>query len=747
MNMEKVLCFELRGFILGVDSSQVEKVLVNKNPSRESFTLATGVEIKPLWEYIPLPERAEKISENIIFIKDQKDSYGFTVDRVRGYVNVRASERQHQKMEQGPIRYYIKIDGDLIPVLDLAFITNNKGSVGEEHIKEIVEMSRGISQDGGEVEEEPSLTVSKEEVFRSIEEEIKRSKKDFSETVIKSERKGFLFPVLINAGIVLLFGAGLLYFIMTNRESLSMAYMGGVVTGVEEEVIKEIKRRSEEELSQQRKKLEEAKRRLEALRREKEFFEKNQDKILAEKEKKLREEYNRKLEEIRKRLEASGVANVEEAFQAEKQKLYQEYLASLQATRSEIEKVKRQYEEALKQKEAEIKKEVNIYSRRLAEMEAQLESEQSKLRKVEEQFKSVAAKQKEYEAFRNQLNLIYDRALKYLEKGNTSRGLETLRNAISILNEAEKRGLTDPFGLSVEKELINRMIYITERERAKVDVNELARKTLLSANTLEAAGKEREALYKYFTVYTIAKDQNLRERAYKKAQDIMNRIYAEISSEEKARLESEASDLIKKAGKMIDSGDYDRAVELLYASLSTLTDPAIAKDVLNKIAYIKEMKLEEEQQRAVQEREKNASVLMAKADELYKKGFFSEAIDYYREIATNFSGTRSADIAIDRLISISEKMKEYKVASRGRIEVTGKDTSVVIQKLGTSQVIIGLGGNDGVKSGDTLQVYRKIGSEFQFVCTLRVFEVYPTSSKASVTYFERSVKVGDIVTY
>jgi hypothetical protein len=90
---EKILCFSLNGFIIAVEPEQVEKILINKHPTKDTFILETGVEVKSLKSYIPLPEKEEVPAKNILFIKDQRDYYGFTIDRIVGYLKLKAIER------------------------------------------------------------------------------------------------------------------------------------------------------------------------------------------------------------------------------------------------------------------------------------------------------------------------------------------------------------------------------------------------------------------------------------------------------------------------------------------------------------------------------------------------------------------------------------------------------------------------------------------------------------------------------
>ena len=174
---DKVLCFNLNGFTLAVEPSQVEKILINKHPTKDAFTLETGVEVRSLKSYIPLPEKEEVAAENILFLKDQKDYYGFTVDRIVGYLKLKGAERIGGKKPDSSIQFFVRGEGMLIPVMDLQYVTNHENSVTGDDIEEIV--SSAVEVKGDEIsdgEKEVFEDVSEEEVFKAIEEEINKNK-------------------------------------------------------------------------------------------------------------------------------------------------------------------------------------------------------------------------------------------------------------------------------------------------------------------------------------------------------------------------------------------------------------------------------------------------------------------------------------------------------------------------------------------------------------------------------------------
>ena len=102
---DRILCFTLNGYLLGVEPGQIEKILFSKRPDKTSFALETGVEVKSLLDRIPLPGEIKPRAEHILFIKDQKDFYGFTVDKVQGYIKLRGNTHIPAGGDQAPVKY------------------------------------------------------------------------------------------------------------------------------------------------------------------------------------------------------------------------------------------------------------------------------------------------------------------------------------------------------------------------------------------------------------------------------------------------------------------------------------------------------------------------------------------------------------------------------------------------------------------------------------------------------------------
>ncbi len=743
--LDKVLLFKLNGYLLGVEPDQIEKILINKHPSRNSFTLETGVEVKRLVDYIPLPGQGEQVSENILFVQDQKNFYGFSVDKVQGYLKLKGSGKVPSGHEKSPIKYFVKSGEDLIPVLDLQYITNTENAVTNNTIEEIVQTNRAndeIASDRGGAYQE----ISEEDIYRSIDEEInKRKSESHADEIISSEKRGVVLPLILNVVILTIFAAGLSAYMMINKERTKEQILGTSISGVEEEVIKEIRRRSEEEVAEQRERLKAARARLEALQKERNEFLENQDAILSEREALLNAEYQRKLEEARLRIMASGTTDAETEFANEREKLRQEYLALTEEARAEIENIKKEYENALANKEEEINREVIAYSERIDEIEQKLLEEQAKLKEAEERFQSALSKQQEYIAFRRQLNTLYDSALAQIAEENYAQGMAELNKIPPIIENARKTGVGEESELRVEERLVSSILNLTEKGQKGVNLNQIARSTYNSAVDLENMGNLNEALSRFFTVYTITDDNRLERRALSRAESLMDQIFKARTEGEARTIEAKTDALFDKAMAYKGESKYNRALVSLEEIIVGYPGTPKARESLDQIKEISSLIAQGEEQGRVEALNREASQAMRDAEESYASGFLTEAIDKYSEVVNRFQGSEYVDDALTEIVKIGEIMRS--MGSSPQVVMTGEGatTGVIIQIASENSFLFNLGKEDGLEKGDVLGIYRKEADTFIFIGSVKVSEVYPTVSKGRIMFFERPFKVGDVV--
>jgi len=748
-NADKILCFSLGGYSLGVEQEQVEKILINKHPEKESFVLETGVEVKSLRAYIPLPDREPGAAGNIFFLREQKDFYGFTVDKIIGYLTLKGVERLRARRTQSPIKYFVKSDEKLIPVLDLQYITNNENSVNGEDIAEITSFSytesRTRAQDAPQAVSED---VDKEEVFQAIEEEIrKRKSTEKWDDTIASEKKGIVLPLVVNIVIVVFVGLGILYYFIASRMKVGEEAVGKKVSGVEEKIIEEVRRRSQAQLEEQKKLLEQARIDLDRLAQEKNVFVQNQDQILALKEKELNEAFQRQLEEAKKRIAAGGGGNADETFAKERERLYKEFLESRDKAREQSDSARRAFERELQTREEGLKQKVTASENRISDVEQRLREEQAKLKEAEQQTSNVAMQQQEYLAFRRQLNAMYNQALGHLSRNNYPQGIEELRKIPPAIASARAARLADEASLKVEDDLAKNLIYLVEREQSRGNLDQIGRKTYEAAVALEGEGKLQEALSRFFTVYTVSGDAELRDRAFGKAEGIMDSLFRARTARENRELEQKASSLLSGALENKKRGELDKARATLEEIVLRYPAQGVTRKVLDELISISDLMALRETDRDKAGLNQKAAELMRSGKSAYDNGYYSEALNRYQEAASKYKGSDYTEQALAEIVRINEELRTLKYKPTFTLKKGEVKTGVVVQILPESSVLVSLGTEDGVKIGDILQVFRKTEGDALFVGSVKIYEANPKTSKGRVVFFEKALKIGDIASY
>ena len=745
---DKVLCFRLNGYSLGVEPEQIEKILINKRPSRDAFTLETGVEVKKLSDYIPLPARKNTQFENILFVKDQKYFYGFTVDNVQGYLRLRGGEKLGSKGSgKSPIRYFVRKEEYLIPVLDLQYITNEEAPLASEVVQEIVQTARAVDEGEGDVErEEVFEDVRKDEIFSAIEDEISRKKTTaVVDDIIESEKRGVVLPLVINLVIVAIFAAGLLFYLTFSGERVREQTLGKTISGVEDEVIREIRRRSEQEIEAQKQKLEETRTRLASLMEERDFFLENQDKILADRETKLAADFQAKLDDARRRLLESGVENFDAAFDEERARLQAEYNTSLEEANTEIDKVKAEYEREMAEREDALRREVTVYSSRIDKIEQQLVEEQAKLKEAELQVQSAVSQQQEYNVYRRSLTNIYRSAISAISREDYEKGIAELKTAFPLIDAAKKAGLGTEVELQVEKDLIESLISIAENQQGNVVLNRMAQTSFDRATDLEKSGNLTGALSHYYTAYTITDNRNLKNLSIQRADDVMDQIYQSRLQSEIARKEGSADALFRRAVAQKDSEQYELALNTLEELVQTYPETSKVDKSFEEIRSLNRLILMHEEQNRIDELNQQASQVMRQAEDAFEEGYLSEALDRYGEVVSEYYGSDYVDDALSEISRISDVMRSVKTTPQVVFGSTDARTGVIIQIPAENTYLFNLGMQDGLKEGDVMGIFRKEEETFTYIGSVKVYEVYPTVSKAKVIYYEQPFKIGDFV--
>jgi tetratricopeptide (TPR) repeat protein len=400
----------------------------------------------------------------------------------------------------------------------------------------------------------------------------------------------------------------------------------------------------------------------------------------------------------------------------------------------------------MKRREAGLQQEVNEYTERIDEVEQKLQEEQVKLKQAEERFQSMELEQQEYRAFRQQINGIYNDALGQFTRKNYSRGIERLKAIPPILRSAKEKGIGDSIELKVEEDLVNNILYLAEREQNRLDLDSIGQKTLEAAILLEKEGKTKEALSRYFTVYTVSNDDEYKKTALERADVLMDRLFRERNIQERRELVKKADVLFNNAMVHKQKGEFEQAMGNLEEIIKLAETPR-SKKTLEEIISIDRLWANSEEEKENRMINQKTSAIVKDAKKSYDDGYYADALAKYEDVIKNYKTSKHSEQALSEIIRINEEMRGLKITPPRSFKEGESDSGVIIQVISGGTMLFNLGSDNNINQGDVLQVYRKEENEFTFIGTLKVYDVFPRLSRGKIVYSDKQFKIGDVVAF
>jgi tetratricopeptide (TPR) repeat protein len=243
-------------------------------------------------------------------------------------------------------------------------------------------------------------------------------------------------------------------------------------------------------------------------------------------------------------------------------------------------------------------------------------------------------------------------------------------------------------------------------------------------------------------------DQGLREKSEEKARSIMDGLFKERTARENRELEQKADGLYTAALENKRRGEMDQALEKLEEIILRYPAPALSGKVLDEIVRINGLKNTQAGSRDRAGLNAKALEAMNRAKAAYDSGSYSEAIAGYEEVVRTYRESDYTDDALAQIMRINEEMRKLKFAPSFTLKTGEVKTGVLVQLLPENSILVSMGAEEGVKQGDVLQLFRKeAAGAASYIGSAKVLEVNPESSKCKIVYFDRALKVGDIVSY
>ena len=448
----------------------------------------------------------------------------------------------------------------------------------------------------------------RQEIFEEIEKVVEANRIPVTDSLfsIKPQKKGSLFPVLLNLVTLALIAGGVFFafrFFQSKQDTLSLETQQYLST--EGKLIEEIRKESRQKLEQKEEEINRIQSELEDLDRQSRELANTMEENIRAREEELRRELEAELEAERERLRAQGISTeeIEEqvtALETERRAQFDQQLAEFrQESRAELEQKEQELVEAralaqqiLEEANSERAELEQDLARRESELRAQFESEREAL---ESRSSEAEARLRELSEIRERESLINDQIIgsyaDIIEKiqlnnfDQAESGLEELRNFIqtpslqSLPSISKRRGV-ELFIIDTLEENLSK-----ESASAEADTSSL----LENANLVVAA---RELVQRADT----AANQGDRETArtlYTQALGVvpaLNRAYRNIRTIEETQSSGAIRELVITGQQQLQEGRRGDALNSFRqaALLSAGMNQDMAEDAIDGLQLIYE---------------------------------------------------------------------------------------------------------------------------------------------------------------
>ncbi|MBN1835310.1 MAG: hypothetical protein JW820_05630 [Spirochaetales bacterium] len=409
------------------------------------------------------------------------------------------------------------------------------------------------------------------------------------------KHRGGRLPFLINAAaaVVLIAGIATAVFLFRQQEEAIVTAPTGVETA-EGRLIRALREESERELSQKQREIDEIQARLRSITEEKAELQAQTDARLRERERELRDALSRELEAERERLRNAGLSDTR--ITAELQELESERSRSLQ---DELADYRGQVEAVLREREADL-------DDVLAEYQRNLQVAQEESTRLQQ---DLAAREAELEArFRAQENALQEdraRALEELEGLRQQQEKEQLiRDQFLSFYSAARDHLAErrfPEALAVLQEFRN---YLDQPSMSALP------------------GIRRRRPVEQFLIDSL---ERLIGQEQRSAQADTTSLIAS------AELIARVSEMVERADRPFQDGDFEQARELYLGALAEIPAVQLGYERLRAIETSFERRNREE-----------IAALITAAGSAYRRGDYQGAVGGYRRALTLLHGEREA---------------------------------------------------------------------------------------------------------
>lgn len=513
-------------------------------------------------------------------------------------------------------------------------------------------------------------------------------------TQIKPEKKGNVFPLVVNLLAVIVIAAGVYltnYYFNQRMEQLNIE--ARTFEGAEGQILEEVKREAERKIQQKESEINRIREDLSQIEAQRQALQATMQDQIAAKEQELQSQLEAALQAEKDRLESAGISEEELEAQLNSFRTAQEqqYQASLEEFRSESMEQLRQKEQELSEAKATAERILQDANRergelleesrrREEELQEQFQAEKERLTQqtseTQAELQKLEDARRNEQLFRDQINGLYLDIQGSIDAGNSEAARDKIDELRTLLQSPSVRNVPS---LAKRLDVDSYMIDLLESEAAGASAQRSDESLLEAAKmvtSLRAAVNEAQTLQEEGKLYEA-------RRYYNQALGMMPAVQTAMTESKKIRIVEEATgieDLIVEGDQAVSGGDTDRAIELYTnAAVEASTDHSgLNRTATKKILQLMQQELAENRQRntglsrRIDQLEQEVAEARSTADELEEES--SETVTSLNE-SNQEKDTRIATLQE----SVQEKEQEIRTLRSDLSELEDERVRLVAQ--------------------------------------------------------------------
>ncbi|MBN2534738.1 MAG: hypothetical protein JXB88_17770 [Spirochaetales bacterium] len=519
------------------------------------------------------------------------------------------------------------------------------------------DLSNGISFDN-----ESGISIEdQKEIIAQIENTVSEKRTSIDEDIhnIKPQKRGVLFPILVNIGLAALAVAMIFliqWFVSRQEQQIQLdakAYSGG-----DSKLISQMKKEAEQRLNAKEKEISLIQEQLQNLDEEKVKLQENMDSEIERKQNELEEQMKLELEHERQRLKSEGISTedidsqieeIKKQKELENKQVLDDFQKQVEAQKIEnekrIEELKNEYNSnlsGLNNEKASLEKELVNAEQRVKEFEEKQAALEKQKTEAEKKLKEMAEQREKEERLNQQIQGMYETVNTQMQDGKYEDAMKSLGEMRNFFNDPATATLP---GILKRREVELFIIGSLENLiRGEITKTEIDTATLLEkANLISSISAKANEAQKRYNQKDYAGAQQLYKEALAILPDI-EKSYTSLSTIETSQKNQQFSTYYTQAETFYNSFNYTDAIESYRKAMKLFPEDKAKVDTMMTRIMEAGYRLQGDMGNIVED-EKNANQLLSKASQALRDKDYNKAIDYYVEILTKYARTTQATSA------------------------------------------------------------------------------------------------------